>query len=92
MATWDARAWLAGLMGCDRSELAIRSTDQYGPLERQVRYERRGEAVARLVVAGPILPMGEPEGRGHWVVSATIGAGSGDVHGIEVPQSDEIVY
>jgi len=45
-----------------------------------------------LIVSGPILPMGEPEARGHWVVSATIGAGSGDVHGSEVPQSDEIVY
>ncbi len=92
MAAWNARDWLAALMGCEPGELTVRSTDHYGPKETQVRYERRGEAVARLVVAGPILPMGEPEGRGHWVISATIGAGMQDVHTIDVPQADEIVY
>lgn len=92
MATWDARAWLAGLIGCDRSELVIRSTDQYGPTETQVRYERGGEAVARVIVSGPILPLGEPKGGGHWVVSATIGAGMEDVHSLHIPESEEIVY
>jgi hypothetical protein len=92
MATWDARAWLAGLIGCQRSDLAVRSVDRYGPSETQVRYERGNEAVARLIVSGPLLPMGEPEGRGHWVVSVRIGSGSEDVHGIDVPEADDIVY
>ncbi len=92
MATWDAREWLAGLMGCERSDLAVRSVDRYGPTETQVRYESRDEAVARLIVGGPIVPMGEQEGQGHWVVSVRIGSGSEDVHSIEVPEADEIVY
>ncbi len=92
MATWDARAWLAGLVGCERSELAVRSIDQYGPTETQVRYERGGEAVARLIVAGPMYPMGIQKGRGHWLVSVRIGSGSDDVHSIEVPETDEILH
>jgi len=92
MATWDARAWLAGLIACRRDDLAVRSVDRYGPTETQVRYERGDEAVARLVGAGPVLPMGEQAGTGHWVVSVRIGSGSEDVHSIEVPEADEIVY
>jgi hypothetical protein len=92
VAIWNARDWLAGLMACEPSELVVRSIDHYGPLETQVRYERQGEVVARVVVSGPIVPMGEAEGRGHWAVSATIGSGMGDVHTIVVPQLDEIVY
>lgn len=92
MATWDARAWLAGLMGCDRSELSVRSIDQYGPRETQIRYERGGEAVARLIVEGPMLPMGTREGQGHWLVSVRIGSGSEDVHTIDVPEADEILH
>jgi hypothetical protein len=79
-------------MGCQRSELAVRSVDRYGPTETQVRYERGDQAVARLVVAGPIVPMGEQPGRGHWAVSVRIGTGSGDLHDIDVPAVDEIVY
>jgi hypothetical protein len=30
--------------------------------------------------------------RGHWVVSVRIGSGSEDVHRIDVPEADEIVY
>jgi len=92
VATWDAREWVAGFMGCQRSDLAVRSIDRYGSLETQVRYERGGQAVARLVVAGPILPMGERVGRGHWAISVRIGSGSDDVHSIDVPELDEIVY
>lgn len=92
MATWDARAWLAGLMGCERGDLAVRSVDRYGPMETQVRYERGEQAVARLIVGGPIVPMGEGQGHGHWVVSVRIGSGSDDIHEIDVPESDEIVY
>ncbi len=91
MATWDAREWLAGLMGCERSELAVRSTDRYGP-ETQVRYERGDESVARLIVTGPILPMGQRTGAGHWLVSAQIGWDSQGAHTIDVPEGNEIVY
>jgi hypothetical protein len=83
---------LAGLIGCDKSDLAVRSIDRYGPTETQVRYERGNEAVARLVVAGPVVPMGKKQGEGHWAVSVRIGTGSQDVHEIEIPEADEIVY
>jgi hypothetical protein len=92
LATWDAREWLAGLVGCERNELSVLSTDQYGPAEKQVRYERAGQAVARLIVAGPNFMMGEREGQGHWLVSVRIGSGSDDVHSIQIPEADEIVY
>jgi hypothetical protein len=92
LATWDARGWLAGLIGCERSELAVRSVDEYGPNETQIRYERGDEAVARLIVAGPVVPMGKAKGQGHWRVSVRIGSGSEDVHTVEVPESDEILY
>jgi hypothetical protein len=92
LATWDARAWLATLMGCERDDLAVRSIDRYGPMETQVRYERGSEAVARMIVAGPIVPMGNQQGKGHWAVSVRIGTGSEDVHSIEIPEADEILY
>jgi len=46
MAMWDARGWVASLVGCDAGELTIRSTDTYGT-ETQVRYERGGQAVGK---------------------------------------------
>jgi hypothetical protein len=79
-------------MGLVQDDLVIRSIDRYGPRETQVRYERGNEAVARLTVTGPVLPMGVAEGGGHWVIKAQIGSGTGDVHGIELPEADEIVY
>lgn len=91
MATWDAREWLAQLIGCQRGDLAVRSIDRYGS-ETQVRYERGGEAVARLIVAAPVSPMGQPGGQGSRAVSVRIGSGSEDVHTIEVPETDEIEY
>jgi hypothetical protein len=92
LAIWDAREWLASLVGCERSELAVRSIDQYGPAEKQVRYERDGQAIARLIVAGPIVAMGERQGGGHWLVSVRIGSGSEDVHSIDVPEADELLF
>ena len=92
MVTWDAREWLAGFIGCRRDELAVRSIDKYGPTETQVRYERGNEAVARLVVRGPIVSMGVREGQGTWNVSVRIGSGSEDVHEIDLPEADEILY
>ena len=92
MGSWDARMWLAALMGIERDDLAVRSVDRYGASETQVRYERGREAVARLIVAGPIHDMGVPKGSGHWAVSVRIGSGSEDVHTIEIPELDEIVY
>lgn len=92
MSTWDAREWLAGLIGCSRDELAVRSIDRYGDTETQVRYEHGSEAVARLMVQGPIRPMGARVGDGTWAVSVRIGTGSEDVHEIAIPETDEIVY
>ena len=63
MATFDARDWLAGLMGCARDELEVRSTDRYGERETQVRYDRGGSSVARVIVTGPNYDMGERDGR-----------------------------
>ncbi len=92
MATWDARAWVAGLIGCDPGELSVRSTDKYGATETQTRYERGGEPVARLTVAGPVPTFSNAAGQGHWVVTAQLGAGTYEVHSLDVPESDEIVY
>jgi hypothetical protein len=92
MAAWDARAWLAGLVGCGRDELAVRSTDRYGDHETQVRYERGSESVARLIVTGPVRDLGVHEGEGHWLVSAQIGWEAGGAHVAKVPETDEIVY
>ncbi len=92
VATWDAQEWLAGLVGCERGELAVRSIDRYGPRETQVRYERGAEVVARLIIEGPIVPMGVREGQGHWVVSVRISSGSDHVHTIDVAEPDEILY
>jgi len=90
--TWDARGWLATLAGCERGELAVRSIDHYGPGETQVRYERGDMAVARLIVTGPVVTMGDEDHQGHWLVSVRIGSGSEDAHTAEVPVTDEIVY
>ena len=92
MGTWNARTWLAGLIGCEPGDLAVRSVDRYGPSETQVRYERGDQAIARLMIGGPVVPMGEQQGQGHWTVSVRIGTGSEDVHTAEVPEADEIVY
>ena len=92
MATWDARAWVAGLVGCDPGELSIRSTDRYGATETQTRYERAGEPVARLTVAGPVRNFSDAAGHGHWAVTAQLGAGTYKVHSLDVPESDEVLY
>ena len=92
MATWDARGWLAGLMGCERGDLTVRSTDRYGQHETQVRYERGGESVARVIVTGPIRDMGVREGGGYWLVSSQIGWEAKGAQSVRVPESEEIVY
>jgi hypothetical protein len=92
VAKWDARDWLAGLMGCPRDELAVISTDRYGERETQVRYERGGQSVARLIVTGPIRDMGDREGAGHWLVSAQVGWEAKGAQSARVPESEEIVY
>src|SRR5665811_1771693 len=71
LATWDARSWIAGLIGCDPSELSIRSADTYGT-ETQTRYERGGEAVARLTVAAPVQSFSDAVGKGHRAVTAPV--------------------
>ena len=92
MATWDARDWLAGLMGCARDELAVISTDHYGEHETQVRYERGGQSVARLIVTGPVQEMGDRDGGGHWLVSAQVGWEARGAQAVHIPESAEIVY
>ena len=91
MAMWDARGWVASLVGCDPRELTIRSTDTYGT-ETQVRYERGGQAVARLTVAPPVQSFSDAVGKGHRAVTAQLGAGTYEVHRLAVPESDEIAY
>lgn len=90
MARWDARAWVASLVGCDPAELSVRSTDRYGAAETQTRYERAGEPVARLTVTGPVRTFFDAAG--HWAVTAQLGAGTYEVHRLDVPESDEIVF
>ena len=92
MSRWDAREWLTGLMGSEEGGLSVRSIDRYGHEETQVRYEQGGQAVARLTVTGPVREMLEHEGQGRWVIKAQIGSGTRDVHIIELPETDEIVY
>jgi hypothetical protein len=36
--------------------------------------------------------MGEEAGKGQWAISVRIGSGSDDIHSIDVPEGDEIVY
>jgi hypothetical protein len=61
-------------------------------METQVRYERGGEAVARLTVAVPVQSFSDAVGKGHRVVTAQLGAGTYEIHSLAVPESDEIVY
>ncbi|HYN48753.1 MAG TPA: hypothetical protein VER83_07780 [Candidatus Nanopelagicales bacterium] len=68
------------------------STDRYGERETQVRYERGGQSVARVIVTGPIRDMGDREGGGHWLVSAQVGWEAKDAQSVRVPESEEIVY
>jgi glyoxalase/bleomycin resistance protein/dioxygenase superfamily protein len=91
-ATWDARAWLANAMGCERDDLTVRSIDHYGEQETQVRYELKGEAVARVIVRGPIVPMGVQPGHGHRAISAVVGSGMEDLHSIDIPESQEVIF
>lgn len=79
-------------MGLEAGDLVVRSTDRYGPEETQVRYEHGGQAVARLTVTGPVREMLEQVGQGRWVIKAQIGSGTRDVHSVELPETDEIVY
>ena len=92
MATWDAREWLADLMGLGKEDLTVRSIDRYGDKETQVRYEQGDRAVARLTVKGPVREMLEQEGHGRWVIKAQIGHGREGVHDIELAETDEVVY
>jgi len=92
VARWDAQAWVAGLIGVSQDDLAVRSIDRYGPSETQVRYDHAGDVVARLTVTGPVRPYLTPAGQGHWEIKAQIGSGTGDVHLIELPETDEIIY
>lgn len=92
MSRWDGRAWVAGFMGLGQDDLAVHSIDRYGESETQVRYEHNGEVVARLTVVGPILPVFTPAGQGRWEIRAQIGAGTQDVHLMELPEADEIVF
>lgn len=92
VSKWDARGWVAGLLGSSQGDLAVRSIDRYGESETRARYEHGGVVVARLTVTGPVRPFLAPEGQGHWEIEALIGSGTQDVHLIELPETDEIVY
>jgi hypothetical protein len=85
--SWDARAWVAEVVGCDPADLSILGTDESSG--RQVWYAGGdGTQVARLVVAGPIRPLG---GEDHWAVAVQLPDGT--IHdGPEVPESTHIAY
>ena len=88
--TWDARAWVATILGCDRVDLTIRSRDDDYRTGTQVRYEKDGEQVARLIVAGPIQTLdGKPEG--HWVIAVEL-ADLTSRSAPDVPESMEIGF
>jgi hypothetical protein len=92
VATWDAREWLADLMELGKGDLMVRSIDRYDPTETEVRYEQGDRAVVRLTGTGPVREMLEQEGHGRWVIKAQIGSGTSDIHSLELPETDEIVY
>ena len=91
VGTWDARAWVASLIGCDPSELSIRSADTYGT-ETQTRYDRVGEPVARLTVTGPVHSFSDAAGKGHRAVTAQLGSGTYEVHHRDVAEGEEITF
>jgi hypothetical protein len=92
VSRWDARGWVASVMDLGRDDLTLHSVDRYGASETQVRYEHNGEVVARLTVVGPVLPAFTAAGQGHWEIRAQIGAGTQDVHLLELPEADEIIF
>ena len=92
MAMWDAREYLADLMGVARGDLTVRSVDRYGETETQVRYEQDNSVVARLTVKGPLREMLEKEGEGRLEIRFQIGAGTQKVHEMVLPETDEISY
>jgi hypothetical protein len=88
--TWDARVWVASVLGCDPSALMIRSRDDDYRTGTQVWYEKDGVQVARLIVAGPLrLLDGKPEG--HWVIAVELADGTSQ-DGPEVPESHTIDF
>ena len=58
--------------------------------ERRFSYAELLDRCLRL--GGALRNMGVAEGGGHWVIKAQIGPGTRDVHDIEMPEADEIVY
>ena len=86
---WDARAWVASVLGCKRDELSILGDEFDYTNGRQVWYAKDGEQVARLIVAGPIRPLDrKPEG--HWVVAVELADLSTQSPPEDVPESTEI--
>jgi hypothetical protein len=87
-APWDARGIVAGIVGCDRDELTFKDkTDSNG---LQVYYERAGQLVGRLTVAGPIPSMhGAPDS---YYEIAFQEADGGPIHKFERVRDTGIIY
>jgi hypothetical protein len=82
---WDAMAWVADLLGCDRNDLTRLSDDEKG----RVGYaDANGKEVARVLVSGPMRPLDGKPG-GHWIVTAELSDGT--IRQIEtLPDTTEI--
>jgi hypothetical protein len=88
---WNARSWVASVLGCSQADLSIRSRRDDYMTGTQVRYDRVGEQVARLIVAGPVRPLdGKPEG--HWVIAVELADGSTREPTTDIPESIIIEY
>jgi hypothetical protein len=96
---WDARSWVASVLGVGRDDLMLISRDDM-PIRRddraglQVRYalvnDPRNE-VARLVMAGPIRPLDGERG-GHWEVHLEDAKGNFHSPPKAASETDDIDY
>jgi hypothetical protein len=97
--SWDARSWVASVLGVGRDDLMLISRDDL-PIRRddptglQVRYalvnDPRNE-VARLVMAGPIRHRDSEPG-GHWDVSLEDAKGNVHTPPKAASETDDIDY
>jgi len=84
---WDARGTVARIVGCDPSELSYRHEFDRGA-DLTV-YERDGQPVGRLIVAGPIAPLDNTPDRYYEIVFEGV---DGSMHHFERVRDTGINY